>query len=92
MESGHSFFRQIYYHAARRMLARDTFEKEAAIAKLISSEAAMDIARDASLIHVGYAFMNETVVARHYRDSKIFEIGEGTSEVQLLLTTRELGL
>ena len=36
--------------------------------------------------------MNETLVARHYRDSKILEIGEGTTEVQLMLIARELGL
>jgi short-chain 2-methylacyl-CoA dehydrogenase len=84
--------RASYYHAARRMMAGDTFKKEAAIAKLISSEAAMDNARDATQIHGGYGFMNETPVARHYRDSKILEIGEGTSEVQLLLIARELGL
>ncbi len=41
---------------------------------------------------IGYGFMNEYPVARHYRDSKILEIGEGTTEVQLMLIARELGL
>jgi short/branched chain acyl-CoA dehydrogenase len=84
--------RVTYYDAAARMIAGKPFKSEAAIAKLISSEAAMDNARDATQIHGGYGFMNEFVVARHYRDSKILEIGEGTSEVQLMLIARELGL
>ena len=68
------------------------FKKEAAIAKLVSSNAAMDNARDATQIFGGYGFMNEYPVARHYRDSKILEIGEGTSEVQKILIARHLGL
>ncbi|HEY4558652.1 MAG TPA: acyl-CoA dehydrogenase family protein, partial [Enteractinococcus sp.] len=53
---------------------------------------AMDNARDATQIFGGYGFMNESLVARHYRDSKILEIGEGTTEVQLMLIARSLGL
>ena len=52
----------------------------------------MDNARDATQIFGGNGFMNEYPVARHYRDSKILEIGEGTTEVQLLLIARALGL
>lgn len=78
--------------AATKMVKGLDFRKEAYIAKLISSEAAMDNARDATQIHGGYGFMNEYRVARHYRDSKILEIGEGTSEVQLMLIARQLGL
>lgn len=81
-----------YYEAAARMLAGKPFKKEAAIAKMVASEAAMDNARDATQVHGGYGFMNEYAVARHYRDSKILEIGEGTTEVQLMLIARELGL
>lgn len=81
-----------YHSVARLMLAGKPFKKEAAIAKLLSSEAAMDNARDATQVHGGYGFMNEYAVARHYRDSKVLEIGEGTSEVQLMLIARELGL
>ena len=84
--------RLAYYDAARLMLAGKPFKSEAAIAKMIGSEAAMDNARDATQIHGGYGFMNETRVARHYRDSKILEIGEGTTEVQLMLIARGLGL
>jgi short-chain 2-methylacyl-CoA dehydrogenase len=78
--------------AAARMAAGQPFTKEASIAKLVSSNAAMDNARDATQIFGGYGFMNEYPVARHYRDSKILEIGEGTSEVQRMLIARRLGL
>jgi short-chain 2-methylacyl-CoA dehydrogenase len=84
--------RLAYYHAAARMLAGEPFKKEAAIAKLTASNAAMDNARDATQIFGGYGFMNEYPVARFYRDAKILEIGEGTSEVQRMLIARELGL
>jgi short/branched chain acyl-CoA dehydrogenase len=78
--------------AASRMVAGEPFKKEAAIAKLYSSTVAVDNARDATQIHGGYGFMNEYPVARMWRDSKILEIGEGTSEVQRMLIARELGL
>ncbi|RKT17832.1 butyryl-CoA dehydrogenase [Streptomyces sp. 1114.5] len=78
--------------AASRMLHGEPFKKEAAIAKLYSSEAAVDNAREATQIHGGYGFMNEFPVARFWRDSKILEIGEGTSEVQRMLIARELGV
>ncbi|MDL5155237.1 acyl-CoA dehydrogenase family protein [Actinomycetospora termitidis] len=84
--------RLAWYHAAERMAAGVPFTKEAAIAKLVSSNAAMDNARDATQIFGGYGFMNEYPVARHYRDSKILEIGEGTSEVQKMLIAKRLGL
>ena len=56
------------------------------------SNAAMDNARDATQIFGGYGFMNEFPVARFYRDAKVLEIGEGTSEVQRMMIARELGL
>ena len=84
--------RLAYYHAASKMLAGEPFKKEAAIAKLVASNAAMDNARDATQIFGGYGFMNEYPVGRFYRDAKILEIGEGTSEVQRMLIARELGL
>jgi alkylation response protein AidB-like acyl-CoA dehydrogenase len=92
MEARAHVARTAYYDAAAKMLAGKPFKKEAAIAKMIASEAAMDNARDATQIHGGYGFMNEYPVARHYRDSKILEIGEGTTEVQLMLIARSLGL
>ncbi len=84
--------RLAYYQAAAKMLRGEPFKKEAAIAKLVSSNAAMDNARDATQVFGGYGFMNEFPVGRFYRDAKILEIGEGTSEVQRMLIARELGL
>ncbi|MGW2376599.1 acyl-CoA dehydrogenase family protein [Kitasatospora sp. NPDC001683] len=78
--------------AASRLLHGEPFKKEASIAKLYSSEAAVDNAREATQIHGGYGFMNEFPVARFWRDCKILEIGEGTSEVQRMLIARELGV
>ncbi|MBL7495679.1 acyl-CoA dehydrogenase family protein [Frankia sp. CNm7] len=92
MEARTHVARTAYYDAASRMLAGVAFKKEAAIAKLFSSEAAVTNAREATQIHGGYGFMNEYPVARHWRDSKILEIGEGTSEVQKMLIARHLGL
>ncbi|MDO8336813.1 MAG: acyl-CoA dehydrogenase family protein [Microcella sp.] len=79
------------YDAAFRLVAGKPFKKQASIAKMVASEAAMDTARDATQIFGGYGFMNEYRVARHYRDSKVIEIGEGTTEVQLMIIARELG-
>ncbi|MDD7965834.1 acyl-CoA dehydrogenase family protein [Actinomycetospora lemnae] len=84
--------RLAWHDAAAKMAAGLPFKKEAAVAKLVGSNAAMDNARDATQIFGGYGFMNEYPVARHYRDSKILEIGEGTSEVQKILIARHLGL
>jgi alkylation response protein AidB-like acyl-CoA dehydrogenase len=84
--------RLAYYDAAARMAAGQPFKKQAAMAKLHASEAAVANAREATQIHGGYGFMNETPVARFWRDAKILEIGEGTSEVQRMLIARELGL
>ncbi|MBP2333419.1 MULTISPECIES: acyl-CoA dehydrogenase family protein [Corynebacterium] len=92
MEARAHAARMAWYDAAAKMVKGQEFRREAYLAKLISSEAAMDNARDATQIHGGYGFMNEYRVSRHYRDSKILEIGEGTTEVQLMLIARGLGL
>ena len=81
-----------YYDAASRMLAGDDFKRYAAIAKLNASNAAMENSRYATQVHGGYGFMNESAVGRFYRDAKILEVGEGTSEVQRMLIARGLGL
>jgi short/branched chain acyl-CoA dehydrogenase len=65
---------------------------EASLAKLVSSEAAVDCARDAVQIHGGFGFTEEFPVARFYRDAKVLEIGEGTSEIHRLILARDLGL
>jgi short-chain 2-methylacyl-CoA dehydrogenase len=84
--------RLAYYAAAAKMLRGEPFKKEAAIAKLVASNAAMDNSRAATQVFGGYGFMNEYPVGRFYRDAKILEIGEGTSEVQRMLIARQLGL
>nr|MBA3800520.1 acyl-CoA dehydrogenase family protein [Geodermatophilaceae bacterium] len=84
--------RMAYYRAAEKMLRGEPFKREAAMAKLYSSEIAVTNAREATQVHGGYGFMNEFPVARMWRDSKILEIGEGTSEVQRMLIARDLGL
>jgi alkylation response protein AidB-like acyl-CoA dehydrogenase len=92
MEARAHTARLAYYAAAAKMLRGEPFKKEAAIAKLVASNAAMDNSRDATQVFGGYGFMNEYPVGRFYRDAKILEIGEGTSEVQRMLIARELGL
>lgn len=84
--------RLAWHHAARLRDAGRPFKTQAALAKITASDAAMDNARDATQVFGGNGFMNEFAVARHYRDSKILEIGEGTNEVQFLVIARALGL
>jgi short-chain 2-methylacyl-CoA dehydrogenase len=84
--------RLAWYDAAARLVAGEPFKSQAAIAKLTCANSAMDNARDATQIFGGYGFMNEFPVARFYRDAKVLEIGEGTSEVQRMVIARQLGL
>jgi short-chain 2-methylacyl-CoA dehydrogenase len=92
MEARVHVARLAWYDAAARLAAGQPAKKQAAIAKLTSSNAAMDNARDATQIFGGYGFMNEFPVARFYRDAKVLEIGEGTSEVQRMIIARQMGL
>jgi butyryl-CoA dehydrogenase len=92
MEARAHTARLAWYDAAARLVAGQPIKKESAIAKLTASDAAMDNARAATQVFGGYGFMNETPVGRFYRDAKILEIGEGTSEVQRMLIARQLGL
>jgi short-chain 2-methylacyl-CoA dehydrogenase len=78
------------FAAGRRSLAE--VKQAAAVAKLYSSEAAVSATRTATQVFGGNGFMEEYPVARFYRDAKILEIGEGTSEVQRLVISRALGL
>jgi short/branched chain acyl-CoA dehydrogenase len=84
--------RLAWRQAAAKLVAGQPFGREAAIAKLHASEAAVTCAREAVQVHGGYGYMNEFPVARFYRDAKILEIGEGTSEVMRILIARSLGL
>ena len=80
------------YEAARLFDGGAPHRKAAAIAKLTATEAAVTATRDATQIFGGYGFIDETPVSRYYRDAKILEIGEGTSEIQRLVISREYGL
>ncbi len=80
------------YHAAWLKDQERPHLAEASLAKLVSSEAAVDCARDAIQIHGGAGFIEESPVARFYRDAKVLEIGEGTSEIHRLILARDLGL
>jgi short/branched chain acyl-CoA dehydrogenase len=71
---------------------RAALKRAASIAKLYATESAVTATRIATQVFGGYGFMNEYPVARFYRDAKVLEIGEGTSEVQRLLIARGLGL
>jgi butyryl-CoA dehydrogenase len=68
------------------------FKQAASIAKLYATEAAVTATRTATQVFGGYGFMEEYPIARFYRDAKVLEIGEGTSEVQRILIGRGLGL
>jgi short-chain 2-methylacyl-CoA dehydrogenase len=92
MEARTHSARLAWYDAAARLVAGQPVKRQAAIAKLLASNAAMDNAREATQIFGGYGFMNEFPVARFYRDAKVLEIGEGTSEVQRMIIARELGV
>jgi short-chain 2-methylacyl-CoA dehydrogenase len=69
-----------------------TFKQAASIAKLYATESAVTATRIATQVFGGYGFMEEYSVARFYRDAKVLEIGEGTSEVQRIIIARGLGL
>src|SRR6266536_1749397 len=84
--------RLAWQQAATALAAGQPFGRQAAIAKLYASEAAVTSAREAVQVHGGYGYMNEFPVARFYRDAKVLEIGEGTSEVMRILIARSLGL
>jgi len=92
MEARAHTARLAWYHAAARLVDGVPIKKESAMAKLTASNAAMDNARAATQVFGGYGFMNSSAVGRFYRDAKVLEIGEGTSEVQRMLIARELGL
>ena len=87
--------RQLTYRAAWMKDAgkpMKEFKHAAAIAKLYSTESAVTATRIATQVFGGYGFMEEYPVTRFYRDAKVLEIGEGTSEVQRMLIARGLGL
>jgi len=84
--------RNLTYGAARLKERDKPFRQAAAMAKLYSTETAVTATRIATQVFGGMGFMEESSVARFYRDAKILEIGEGTSEIQRLVIARGLGL
>ena len=84
--------RLLTYRAAWLRDQGRPFTKEAAMAKVHATEAAVTATREATQVFGGYGFMDETPVSRFYRDAKVLEIGEGTSEIQRIVISRELGL
>jgi short-chain 2-methylacyl-CoA dehydrogenase len=84
--------RLVTYKAAWLKDSGRPFKQAAAMAKLYATEAAVEASRHATQIFGGYGYIDETPVSRFYRDAKILEIGEGTSEIQRLVISRELGL
>ena len=84
--------RLLTYKAAWLKDVGRPFKQAAAMAKLYATEAAVDATRHATQIFGGAGFIDETPVSRYYRDAKVLEIGEGTSEIQRLVIGRELGL
>ena len=84
--------RALVYKAAWLKDEGRDFAKEAAMAKLYTGELSHRVVNQALQIHGGYGFMEESAIARLYRDQKILEIGEGTNEVQRMVIARHLGL
>ena len=82
----------LVYRAAARRDAGEDFTQAASVAKLYATESAVTATRIATQVHGGAGFIEESPVARFYRDAKILEIGEGTSEIQRLIIARRLGL
>jgi len=78
------------YRAARLADAGQRYTKEAAQAKLFAAETGVEVTRKALQIHGGYGYMRDLPLERFYRDAKIIEIYEGTSEIQRLIIARSL--
>jgi short/branched chain acyl-CoA dehydrogenase len=84
--------RLLTYKAAWLKDTGQPYKHAAARAKLYATESAVTATRDATQVFGGAGFLDDTLVARHYRDAKVLEIGEGTSEMQRLIIARGLGL
>ncbi|HOI87722.1 MAG TPA: acyl-CoA dehydrogenase family protein [Lentimicrobium sp.] len=83
--------RNLLYKACWLKDTNQPFAKEAAMAKLYCSEIAKEVADDAVQIHGGYGLMKDYEIERFYRDQRLLQIGEGTSEIQRLVISRYIG-
>lgn len=81
---------QLIYHAAALKMAGKPFRHEAGMAKLFATEMATEIANQTIQIHGGNGYIQDYEVERFWRDAKLLEIGEGTSEIQRIVIYREL--
>ena len=90
MATGIEAARHLIYHAARRKDAGEEFARYASMCKLFASEMAMRVTNHAIQIHGGYGYCREYHVERFYRDAKLAEIGEGTSEIQRIIIARSI--
>jgi alkylation response protein AidB-like acyl-CoA dehydrogenase len=84
--------RNLLYKACWLKDNKKPFSMEAAMAKLYCSEVAKEVADEAVQIHGGYGLMKEYEIERFYRDQRLLQIGEGTSEIQRIVIARHLGL
>jgi butyryl-CoA dehydrogenase len=82
--------RLLVHDAARRKDAGEDFARYASMCKLFASEVAMRVTNQAIQIHGGYGYCREYLVERFYRDAKLAEIGEGTSEIQRIIIARSV--
>jgi alkylation response protein AidB-like acyl-CoA dehydrogenase len=82
--------RHLVYHAARLRMSGVSFGTQASMAKLFASEVAMRAATNAVQIHGGYGYTKDFPVERYFRDAKLCEIGEGTSEIQRMVIARSV--
>jgi short-chain 2-methylacyl-CoA dehydrogenase len=83
--------RALLYSATRLKDAGRPFQTTAAMAKLVTGRLAQTVAERSLHLHGGYGWMDDTAIARHYRDAKVLEIGEGTNEVQKMVIARGIG-
>lgn len=84
--------RRLLYHACWLVDNGQAFSREAAMAKLYCSEVAKEVADEAVQVHGGYGLIKEYEIERFFRDQRILQIGEGTSEIQRMVISRHLGL
>ena len=92
MATGIEAARLLLYKATWLCENHRPFSKEAAMAKMVCSEMYHRVANEAVQIHGGYGLMKEYAVERHYRNQKLLDIGEGTSEVQRIVIARQIGV
>jgi len=90
MATGIEAARHLTYHAARLKDAGRPFGRESSIAKLFASEVAAAATTNAIQIFGGYGYLKDHPVERYFRDAKLTEIGEGTSQIQRLIIARHL--